>query len=71
MNSLTAKRLAISLMILAGGCGRASHESCVEPTAEQPSTAPIRRPSPEELKTLMPPRLQGPDGPYNNTRSLP
>jgi len=71
MNFSIAARVVISLMILVAGCGRASQPNSTAPATEQTSTAPTRRPSPDELKTLMPPRLQGPEGPYTNTRSSP
>jgi hypothetical protein len=61
MNCSTAARVAISVAIVAAGCGRAAPA----PAAAQPSEpAHARRITPEELRPMLPPRLQGPDGPY-------
>ena len=71
MNYSTAAKLVISLVILTAGCGRLPDQSSTVPTAEQPSAGETRRPTAEELKTIMPPKLQGPSGPYTNARSSP
>jgi hypothetical protein len=60
MNCSTAARLAISPVLLALACDRGAAQQ----TQKATPPAEIRRISPEELKTFLPPRLQGPNGPY-------
>jgi hypothetical protein len=62
MNCSIVARLATSLVLLASGCG---HQNGTAGQA-QSASAETRRIAPEELKAVMPPRLQGPDGPYAN-----
>jgi hypothetical protein len=67
MNSLTAARLGISLALLAG-CARAPREDAVPEAAARPLSR-------AEVKSLLPPRLQGADGlatgSQTNERSVP
>jgi hypothetical protein len=62
MNYSIAARLAISPVLLMLACNGAGGKTSPSPAPP----AEVRRISPEELRTFVPPHLQGPDGPYTN-----
>jgi hypothetical protein len=62
MNSSTVAKALTSLCLLVAGCSR---QPKPDRAPVQPGPAAIRHIEPEELKLILPPRLQGPDGPYS------